>query len=106
MPRRASGMTKQEQIRRQAARVQYMTYPIALASIAFLVYCQLGRVPLTREFWVTIYCALGCCSVFFLWLFWHRIRCPDCRKSVAFSCREKNPRKCPHCGADWTAEAG
>ena len=98
-------MTKLEQIRRQAAGVHFMTYPIAVAVIAFLVYCQYGRVPLTKEFWVTIYIALGCCGVFFVGLFWHRIRCPDCGRSVAFACRDKNPQKCPHCGTDWTAES-
>ncbi len=97
-------MMKLEQIRRQAVRVQYMAYPVALVAIAFIVYCQRTLVSPPREFWVYIYLALGCGSVLFLGLFWHRIRCPDCHKSVAFSCREKNPRHCPHCGTDWTAE--
>lgn len=104
MYRKADGMTKQEQIRRQAARVQYMAYPVALVAIAFIVYCQLTLVSPPREFWVCICLALGCGSVLFLWLFWHRIRCPDCQKSVAFSCREKNPLNCPHCGTDCIAE--
>ncbi len=97
-------MTKLQHIQRQAARVQLLTIPIALLVIAFMLYVQLSGVPLPKEFWLTLYIALGCASVFFLGLMLHRARCPDCRRCVAIVARERNPVKCPYCSADWTAE--
>ena len=97
-------MTKWQHVLRSSWRVFMPAYLIAGVMIAFLVVLQVRGVALGKEFWIALYAALGCLSVFFIGLLIHRVRCPDCRKSVALWCRSRYMSRCPKCGADWTAE--